>query len=76
MKGNEILVGACYMAKVGGRVVPVRVLATVEKWEPKPKPNGRWLTHYRCRSEATGREITVRSPQRFRCPAPAPQPAA
>lgn len=49
MKASEITVGQVYLAKVSGKVVPVRVL-------------------WRCRNELTGREITVRSCQRFRVP--------
>jgi hypothetical protein len=67
MKGNEIKIGQTYLAKVSGRVVPVTVLREFER----PQGRAGWRTLWICRSEVTGREVTVRSAQRFRAEVPA-----
>jgi hypothetical protein len=63
MKLNEIQVGCRYTAKVGGRIATVQVteIAAVEatRWS-KAK------TQIEAVNEATGRRITIRSPQRLR----------
>lgn len=61
MKANEIKIGQFYLAKVSGKVVTVKVVRTVERF------NGdRGRTHYVCQNMLTGREIEVKSCQRFR----------
>lgn len=61
MKANEIKIGQFYLAKVSGRVVTVKVLRTVERF------NGdKSRTHWVCRNMLTDREIEVKSCQRFR----------
>ena len=75
MKAAQIEVGRDYTCKVSGRVVPVRVLEKVEREKSVGSANSlggqRWrtTTSYRCRNLVTGREIVVRSCQRFRGPA-------
>jgi hypothetical protein len=63
MKLNEIHVGCRYTAKVSGRIVTVRVVEIVAvqatRWS-KAK------TQIEAVNEATGRRITIRSPQRLR----------
>lgn len=63
MKAKEIEVGQEYVAKVSGNLVPVKVLKIVDGYDLA----GRSRIQYRCRNKRTGREILVRSPQRFRC---------
>lgn len=65
MKAKEIQVGQMYTAKVSGKVVPVRVLSIDTQ-----DVFGRQRTSYRCRNSRTGREIIVRSPQKFHCDYP------
>jgi hypothetical protein len=62
MRAREIKIGGVYLAKVSGRVVPVKVLKVTTRYL---HPN-RWRDQWRCVNTVTGREITVRSPQRFR----------
>jgi hypothetical protein len=72
MKSAEIQVGGVYLAKVGNRVVPVNVLGTFA-WTSN-KPNQRYggirelayHTGWIVVNTVTGREIRVRSAQRFR----------
>ena len=70
MKLSDIEVGGRYHAKVSQRIVVVRV----EKIEQVPAFSITSGNHFRTRitvvNEATGRRITVRSPQRLR-PLPA-----
>lgn len=66
MKSSEIIIGGVYMAKVSGRVVPVRVIEKRERWHPRPAPHGTMRDYWVCRSEMTGRTIEVKSSQRFR----------
>lgn len=63
MKANQIQVGHTYVAKVSGSLVPVTVLEIVEDFNPFTDKR---QIRYRCRNKRTGREILVRSPQRFR----------
>ncbi len=61
MKGKEIVIGGVYAAKVSGKVQPVKVEKLVQVFGS----NGS-RTFYTCRNIKTGREITVKSPMRFR----------
>lgn len=61
MKAVQIQVGQSYTAKVSGRVVPVLVLSKEESFS-----TGKSRTIWHCRNEKTGREIVIRSAQRFR----------
>lgn len=68
MKAIQIAVGGRYMARVNGRVVPVRVLRIREiRSYSAGRPGLR--TAWDCVNETTGRTIFVRSAQRFRGPA-------
>ena len=63
MKLSDVEVGGRYTAKVSGHVVTVRVVEIV------PVPATRWSsakTRIEAVNEATGRRITIRSPQRLR----------
>ena len=63
MKLSDVEVGGRYTAKVSGRIVPVRVVEIV------PVEASRWSsakTRIEAVNEATGRRITIRSPQRLR----------
>ena len=63
MKLNEIQVGSRYTAKVSAKVQVVRVV------EVRQAPANRWSkakTQIEAVNEATGRRITIRSPQRLR----------
>ena len=63
MKLSDVQIGGRYTAKVSGRIVPVRVVEIV------PVPATRWSnakTRIEAVNEATGRRITIRSPQRLR----------
>jgi hypothetical protein len=61
MKAEDVSVGGRYAAKVSGLISPLRVLEvyTISSF-------GRSVVRYRCRNERTGREVIVKSPQRFR----------
>ena len=63
MKLSDVQVGGRYTAKVSGRIVTVRVveIAQVEatRWSSAK-------TRIEAVNEATGRRITIRSPQRLR----------
>ncbi len=63
MRGVDIHIGRLYLAKVSGKIVTVEVLGTSDAF-------GSGRTSWRCLNHATGREILVRSAQRFRGPAP------
>ena len=66
MKLQDIHVGGRYVAKVSGKMVVVRV---TEVREAAPAfGSDRWRTLIDAVSEATGRRITIRSPQRLRRP--------
>ena len=63
MKLSDVIVGGRYTAKVSGRIVPVRVVET------GPVPATSWSsakTRIEAVNEATGRRITIRSPQCLR----------
>lgn len=63
MKLSDVQVGGLYTAKVSGHVVTVRVVEIV------PVSATRWSsakTRIEAVNEATGRRITIRSPQRLR----------
>jgi hypothetical protein len=63
LKLSDVEVGGRYTAKVSGRIVPVRVVEIV------PVLATRWSsakTRIEAVNEATGRRITIRSPQRLR----------
>ena len=63
MKLNDVQVGGRYTAKVSGRIVTVRVIEIVEV------PATRWSsarTRIEAVNEATGRRVSIRSPQRLR----------
>ncbi len=63
MKLSDVQVGSRYTAKVSGRIVTVRVVEIVEV------PATRWSnakTRIEAVNEATGRRVTIRSPQRLR----------
>ena len=62
MKAKEIEIGGTYLAKVSGRLVPVRV----ERAREVVQGRDRVRTVYDAVNQATGRRIVVRSPQRFR----------
>ncbi len=62
MKAHQIQVGKRYAVKVSGKVVPCRVDAIMEQTSWK----GRSCKTYRCTNTVTGREITVKSPLKFR----------
>ena len=54
MKKHEVKVGAKYLAKVSGKVVPVRIMGT--------SGHGRWDAV----NEATGKAVRIKSAQRLR----------
>jgi hypothetical protein len=63
LKLSDVEVGGRFTAKVSGRIVTVRVVEIVEveatRWSSAK-------TRIEAVSEATGRRITIRSPQRLR----------
>ena len=63
MKLSDVQIGGRYTAKVSGRVVTVRVVEIVQveatRWSSAK-------TRIEAVNEATGRRITIRSPQRLR----------
>ena len=61
MKKNEVVIGGRYLAKVSGRVVPVRITGQ--------SPYGGWDAV----SEETHRVVRIKSPQRLRRPADLPR---
>jgi hypothetical protein len=66
MKASQIEVGGRYHAKVGGRVVTVRVDAIRETSSYRAHRPYTPATHYDVTNLATGRRTTFRSPQKFR----------
>lgn len=74
MKTNQIRVGERYMMKVSDRLVSVRVLDIRRTIREVRKSVGRSAyrekTTFIVVNESTGRELTVKSPQRFRSTAP------
>jgi hypothetical protein len=63
MKLKDIQIGGRYVAKISGRLAVVRV---TELKEVPALASDRWKTLIYAVNEATGRRITVRSPQRLR----------
>jgi hypothetical protein len=61
MKLTDITIGSLYTAKVSGRLRTVRVL----RFREATVRGGR-RTYIEALNEATGRRITIRSPQRLR----------
>ena len=61
MKLADITIGGRYTAKVSRRIQTVRVLRFREA-----AVRGGWRTNIEAINEATGRQITIRSPQRLR----------
>jgi len=66
LKLNEIQIGGRYAAKVSGRVVPVRVTEIKQIPPASWSSRSAWRTLIIAVNEATGRQITIRSPQRLR----------
>lgn len=62
MKQAQIEVGGEYIAKVSNQLVPLLVLRTSEWCDNR----GKWRRTWLCRNQRTGRQITVKSAQRFR----------
>ena len=62
MKESEIKVGGRYTAKVSGKLTTVEVLEKIDVWFF----NKGFVTQYRCKNLSTGREIRIKSCQRFR----------
>jgi hypothetical protein len=69
MKRRDIEVGGRYLAKVSGALVAVRVIEIKEIPPAAWAARGTWRTLYTAVSERTGRQLTIRSAQRFRAPA-------
>ena len=63
MKLSDVQVGGRYTAKVSGRIVTVRVVEIVAV-EATRWSNAK--TRIEAVNEATGRRVTIRSPQRLR----------
>jgi len=63
MKHKEIKVDGTYLAKVSGRIVPVKVLQIDERYNSFSE---RYHNVYYVRNLRTGRGLTFRSSQRFR----------
>jgi hypothetical protein len=70
LKLKDVQVGGRYHAKVSGNLAVVRVVELKQIPPAYHLPNGNWRTIIYAVNEATGRRITVRSPQRLR-PLPA-----
>ena len=68
MKGKEITVGSRYIVRVSGLHTTVRVDALVGRTTGTGERT-RFLDAWLCTNLATGRQIRVRSAQRFRSPA-------
>jgi hypothetical protein len=71
MKKREIEVGGRYLAKVSGALVTVRVIEIRQIPPPRWANRSASRTLYLAVSERSGRQITIRSAQRFRAPASA-----
>lgn len=63
MKTRSIEVGGRYTAKVSGAMVVLRVRSIFTRCV-----GNRDVMRFECVNESTGRNIVVRSPQRFRAP--------
>ena len=66
MKKREVQVGGRYHAKVSGHLAVVRVTEIREIPPPSWSRAGRLRTLIYAVNEATGRQVTIRSPQRLR----------
>ena len=66
MKKSEVQIGGRYHAKVSGCLAVVRVTEMKEVPPPSWAREGRWRTVIYAVNEATGRKVTIRSPQRLR----------
>ena len=66
MKKSEVHVGGRYHAKVSGHIAIVRVTEIKEIPPPSWSREGRWRTLIYAVNEATGKRVTIRSPQRLR----------
>jgi hypothetical protein len=66
MKLKDIEVGGRYEAKVSGSVQVVRVVELKQIPPASWSTTGAWRTLIYAVNEATGRRITIRSPQRLR----------
>ena len=66
MKLAEVTVGGRYHAKVSGRLAVVRVTEIQEVPPPSWSRDGRSRTLIYAVNEATGKRVTIRSPQRLR----------
>ena len=65
MKKNEVQVGGRYHAKVSGRLAVVRITGIAEISAPTwSRDRARTLIY--AVNEATGKRVTIRSPQRLR----------
>lgn len=69
MKLDDIQIGGRYIAKVSGRLVTVRVIQIRKVPSPSWSSRSAWRTLIEATNEATGRTITIRSPQRLRAAA-------
>jgi hypothetical protein len=66
MKKSEVQVGGRYHAKVSGRLAVVRVTQIEEVPAPPWSRGSRSRTLIYAVNEATGKRVTIRSPQRLR----------
>jgi hypothetical protein len=66
MKLADVVVGGRYTAKVSGTLQVVRVVELKEIPPPSWSSRGAWRTVIYAVNEASGRKITIRSPQRLR----------
>lgn len=66
MRAKEIEIGGVYLAKVSGNIVPVKVLEKMESYHHRGVGCGAWRDNWRCVNVKTGRQLMVKSPQRFR----------
>ena len=66
MKLADVVVGGRYTAKVSGAVAVVRVTELKEIPPASWSRSDKWRTLIYAVNEATGRKITIRSPQRLR----------
>jgi len=73
VRNSEVHVDQVYTAKVGDRVVPVRVLSRFTYTVLTATKKVRLRMYYECRNLRTQRYITIKSPQRFREHVPAEQ---
>ena len=66
MKLSEVVVGGRYKAKVSGSICVVRVTELKEIPPASWSTTNKWRTLIYGVNEATGRKVTIRSPQRLR----------